>query len=127
LNIAGALPFTIAPGIAPAILAIGGGSYGVPYTVAGFSAVFGAFAILPVVLSMPSGRAARTGASPSTSSRPTRTIRWSLRRRYPPSYRKGADHTLSALRSICVVQQLRRPGTDLPLSLIFNPCAVVGR
>ena len=47
-NIAGALPFTIAPAIAPAVLAIGGGSYGVLYTVAGCCAVLGAFAILPV-------------------------------------------------------------------------------
>jgi hypothetical protein len=47
-NIAGALPFTIAPAIAPAVLAAGGGSYGVLYSVAGFSAVLGAFAILPV-------------------------------------------------------------------------------
>jgi MFS family permease len=47
-NIAGALPFTIAPAIAPAILALGRGSYGVLYTVAGSCAVLGAFAILPV-------------------------------------------------------------------------------
>jgi MFS family permease len=47
-NIAGALPFTIAPAIAPAILAAGGGSYSVLYTVAGLCAVLGAFAILPV-------------------------------------------------------------------------------
>jgi MFS family permease len=47
-NIAGALPFSIAPGIAPAILAIGGGSYGVLYTVAGLCAIIGAVAILPV-------------------------------------------------------------------------------
>ena len=47
-NIAGALPFTIAPAIAPAVLAVGGGSYGVLYTVAGCCAVLGAFAILPV-------------------------------------------------------------------------------
>jgi len=47
-NIAGALPFSIAPGIAPAILAIGGGSYGVLYAVAGFCAIIGAVAILPV-------------------------------------------------------------------------------
>jgi MFS family permease len=47
-NIAGALPFSIAPAIAPAILAIGGGSYGVLYAVAGVCAIFGAFAILPV-------------------------------------------------------------------------------
>jgi MFS family permease len=47
-NIAGALPFTIAPALAPAILAVGGGSYGVLYTVAGLCAVVGAFAILPV-------------------------------------------------------------------------------
>jgi MFS family permease len=47
-NIAGALPFAMAPAIAPAILALGGGSYGVLYTVAGFCAVLGAFAILPV-------------------------------------------------------------------------------
>ena len=47
-NIAGALPFTIAPAIAPAILAAGGGSYGVLYAVAGPCAVLGAFAVLPV-------------------------------------------------------------------------------
>ena len=48
LNIAGALPSYIAPAIAPAILAIGGGSYGVLYAVAGVCAIVGAFAILPV-------------------------------------------------------------------------------
>jgi hypothetical protein len=47
-NIAGALPFSIAPGIAPAILAIGNGSYGVLYMVAGLCAITGAAAILPV-------------------------------------------------------------------------------
>ena len=47
-NIAGALPFSIAPAIAPAILAIGGGSYGVLYAVAGVCAIVGAVAILPV-------------------------------------------------------------------------------
>ncbi len=46
-NIAGALPFSIAPAIAPAILAIGG-SYGVLYAVAGLCAIIGAFAVLPV-------------------------------------------------------------------------------
>jgi MFS family permease len=39
LNIAGALPFSVAPGIAPAILALGNGSYGVLYGVAGVSAI----------------------------------------------------------------------------------------
>jgi MFS family permease len=48
LNMAGALPFSIAPAIAPAILALGGGSYGVLYAVAGVCAVIGAGAILPV-------------------------------------------------------------------------------
>ncbi|HEY7272016.1 MAG TPA: MFS transporter [Actinoplanes sp.] len=48
LNIAGALPFSVAPGIAPAVLALGGGSYGVLYGVAGVWAVIGALAILPV-------------------------------------------------------------------------------
>ncbi len=47
-NMAGALPFVIAPAIAPAILAVGGGSYGVLYAVAGIFAVVGAAAILPV-------------------------------------------------------------------------------
>jgi MFS family permease len=47
-NIAGALPFSLAPAIAPAILVIGGGSHGVLYMVAGFCAIIGAFAILPV-------------------------------------------------------------------------------
>ena len=49
-NIAGALPFSIAPAIAPAILAIGrgGGSYGLLYAIAGLCAITGAVAILPV-------------------------------------------------------------------------------
>ena len=49
-NVAGALPFSLAPAIAPAILAIGrgGGSYGVLYMVAGLCAIIGAAAILPV-------------------------------------------------------------------------------
>jgi len=47
-NIAGALPFSIAPAIAPAILSISSGSYGVLYAVAGVCAIIGAFAILPV-------------------------------------------------------------------------------
>jgi MFS family permease len=47
-NIAGALPFSLAPAVAPAILALGGGSYGVLYAVAGSCAVIGAAAILPV-------------------------------------------------------------------------------
>jgi len=44
-NIAGALPFSIAPAIAPAVLAIGNGSYGLLYAVAGVCAVIGAVAI----------------------------------------------------------------------------------
>jgi MFS family permease len=48
LNIAGALPFSLAPAIAPAILSISDGSYGVLYAVAGVSALLGAVAILPV-------------------------------------------------------------------------------
>jgi MFS family permease len=48
LNMAGALPFSIAPAIAPAILAIGSGSFGVLYAVAGVCAIIGAVAILPV-------------------------------------------------------------------------------
>jgi MFS family permease len=49
LNIAGSLPSSIAPAIAPAILAIGsGGNYGLLYAVAGGCAVLGAVAILPV-------------------------------------------------------------------------------
>ena len=47
-NIASALPFSIAPAVAPAILALGGGNYGVLYAVGGICAVLGAFAILPV-------------------------------------------------------------------------------
>jgi len=48
LNIAGALPFSVAPAIAPAILAIGNGSYGVLYAAAGICAIIGAATILPV-------------------------------------------------------------------------------
>lgn len=47
-NIASALPFSIAPAIAPAILALGGGNYGALYAVGGVCAVLGAVAILPV-------------------------------------------------------------------------------
>ena len=47
-NIAGALPFSVAPAIAPAILAVGNGSYGLLYAVAGGCAFLGAAAIVPV-------------------------------------------------------------------------------
>jgi MFS family permease len=47
-NIAGALPFALAPALAPVILGVGSGSYGVLYMVAGFCAIIGAAAILPV-------------------------------------------------------------------------------
>ena len=47
-NIAGALPFSIAPALAPAILAIGAGSYTVLYGFAGACAIVGAAAVLPV-------------------------------------------------------------------------------
>src|SRR4051812_26244186 len=48
LNIAGALPFSLAPAIAPAILHLGGGSYGFLFAVAGVCAIAGAASILPV-------------------------------------------------------------------------------
>jgi MFS family permease len=48
LNIAGALPFALAPAIAPAILDLGDGSYRVLFTVAGACAMAGAALILPV-------------------------------------------------------------------------------
>jgi MFS family permease len=48
MNIAGALPSSVAPAIAPAILAVGGGSYSVLYAVAAACAVLGAGAILRV-------------------------------------------------------------------------------
>nr|WP_279432643.1 MFS transporter [Geodermatophilus obscurus] len=47
-NIANALPFSVAPAIAPAVLAVGGGSYGVLYAVAGVCALTAAVAVLPV-------------------------------------------------------------------------------
>ena len=47
-NIANALPFSVAPAIAPVILAIGSGSFGMLYAVAGASAIVAAVAILPV-------------------------------------------------------------------------------
>jgi MFS family permease len=47
-NIAGALPYSVAPAIAPLILAAGGGSYGVLYAVAGACAVAAAAAVLRV-------------------------------------------------------------------------------
>jgi MFS family permease len=48
MNMAGALPFSVAPAIAPAVLAAGSGNYAVLYAVAGVCAVLGAVAILPV-------------------------------------------------------------------------------
>jgi MFS family permease len=48
LNFAGALPFSVAPALAPAILAVGSGSYAVLYAVAGVCAIVGAAAIMPV-------------------------------------------------------------------------------
>ena len=48
LNIAGALPFSIGPVLAPLVLAIGSGSYQVLYAVAGVCAFLAAAAILPV-------------------------------------------------------------------------------
>lgn len=48
MNIAGALPSSVAPAVAPAILALGGGSYSVLYAVAGACAVLGAGAVLRV-------------------------------------------------------------------------------
>jgi MFS family permease len=48
LNIAGALPFALAPAIAPAVLAAGNGSYAVLYVTAAACALAGAGAILPV-------------------------------------------------------------------------------
>jgi MFS family permease len=47
-NIAGALPFSVAPALAPVVLSIGDGGYSLLYAVAGVSAILGAFAILPV-------------------------------------------------------------------------------
>lgn len=48
LNIAGALPFAVAPALAPVVLQAGGGSYAVLYGVAAACALAGALAILPV-------------------------------------------------------------------------------
>jgi MFS family permease len=48
LNIAGALPFALAPAVAPAVLAAGDGSYSVLYVVAAACAVVGAIAVLPI-------------------------------------------------------------------------------
>ena len=48
LNIAGALPSAVAPALAPAILAMSGGSYAVLYAVAGVCALLAGLAIVPV-------------------------------------------------------------------------------
>ena len=48
LNMAASLPFSVAPALAPVVLAIGGGSYVLLYVVAGACAFAGAAAILPV-------------------------------------------------------------------------------
>src|SRR5579871_6718794 len=70
-NIAGALPFSIAPAIAPAILAVGSGSYGVLYTVAGLCAIIGAFAVLPVKrIPMSTQGHRRTATRPALGGRP---------------------------------------------------------
>ena len=48
LNIAGALPFALAPAVAPAILALGHGSYTLLYGVAAACALAGAGAVWQV-------------------------------------------------------------------------------
>ena len=48
LNIAGALPFALAPALAPFVLAASGTSYAVLYLVAGGCALLGAAAIVPI-------------------------------------------------------------------------------
>ena len=48
INIAGALPFALAPALAPAVLAISGNSYSVLYLVAGTCALLGALAVVPI-------------------------------------------------------------------------------
>jgi MFS family permease len=48
MNIAGALPSSVAPAVAPAILALSNGSYGVLYAVAGACGMLGALAIFRV-------------------------------------------------------------------------------
>ena len=84
LNIAGALPSSIAPAIAPAILPIGGGSYGVLYAVAGVCALLGAAAILPVRASAdPDGARPAGGLSRSRWSSSAR--RTAARRLFTPS------------------------------------------
>ena len=47
-NMAGALPFAIAPAMAPVILAMTSVGYGFLYAIAGVCALIGAVAILPV-------------------------------------------------------------------------------
>lgn len=47
-NIANALPYALAPAVAPAILAASGESYGALYTVAGMCAVLAAGAVVPI-------------------------------------------------------------------------------
>jgi MFS family permease len=48
LNIAGALPTSVAPALAPAVLAVSGGSYAALFVVAGACGLLAATAILPV-------------------------------------------------------------------------------
>jgi MFS family permease len=48
LNIAGALPFALAPAVAPVVLGLSGDSYPVLYTVAAGCAAVGALAVLPI-------------------------------------------------------------------------------
>jgi MFS family permease len=48
LNIAGALPFALAPAVAPTLLTAGNGSYAVLYAVAGACALAGAAAVAPI-------------------------------------------------------------------------------
>lgn len=48
LNIAGALPFALAPALSPILLSAGHGSYAVLYAVAGACALAGAAAVAPI-------------------------------------------------------------------------------
>jgi hypothetical protein len=48
LNIAGALPFALAPAVAPAVLGLTENSYSALYLVAGTCAFLGALAVVPI-------------------------------------------------------------------------------
>ncbi len=94
----GALPFCLAPATAPLVLAVGGGSCQMLYAVAGFCALLGAAAILPVRQVGERGDSYLTSAR-TTSRKPTASGTTSQIRPVTPSCVHCCEDTAPSSRA----------------------------